>query len=210
MAQGDVDAARQRSVAPLKDLYTVVAGVALAAALTTLVDRGMPDAINLQALPYAVAFLVTLVPFYHGALRHLDVTYFETEVPPRAGALMADWCLLFLESCLLLALALFVDRPGYFVLALVSLLVVDALWGIGAYLKFTERKSSTTVNWAATNLVVAPVLLVLAFWFGAIASPTDPIGVAESLTVMAIAIGRSSWDYRWNWSFYYPFVRRGG
>jgi len=53
-----------------------------------------------------VAYVVTLVPFHHGAMRHLDVTYRQAGAPAvREGALLADFFLLFIEACLLLALA---------------------------------------------------------------------------------------------------------
>src|SRR5437868_5475689 len=103
--------ARQRTVGHLQQLYTVVAGVALTLAITKLLDERAEKPVRLEVIPYFVAYLFTLVPFYHGALRHLDVTYFEdNRARPKPGALMFDWALLFLESCLLLGLALLLQK----------------------------------------------------------------------------------------------------
>ncbi len=67
----------ERSVSHLQQLYTVVVGLALTVAITNLIDQAAPVPIRMAALPYFVSYLVTLVPFYHGALRHLDVTYLK-------------------------------------------------------------------------------------------------------------------------------------
>jgi hypothetical protein len=110
---------RQRTVGHLQQLYTVVAGVALTLAITKLLDEKAAMPLRFDVIPYFLAYLVTLVPFYHGALRHLDITYFEdAQAKTKAGALMFDWTLLFLESCFLLGLALLLRSPKPFGFAL--------------------------------------------------------------------------------------------
>jgi len=52
-----------------------------------------------------VAFLVTLVPFFHGMNRHLDHCYLEKEPPVLHGALLFDFSIFFLEAGFLFAAA---------------------------------------------------------------------------------------------------------
>lgn len=68
--------AQKTSVENLQSLYSLVVGLALANAVLK-VARGElePVPVDLTTLPLFLGFLVTLVPFYHGALRHLDATY---------------------------------------------------------------------------------------------------------------------------------------
>jgi hypothetical protein len=66
-----------------------------------------------QAVPYLVAYLVILIPFYHGALRHLEVTHVSGSATNPVSLLM-DWGLLFIESCMFLVLAMLIGRPRAF------------------------------------------------------------------------------------------------
>jgi len=67
----------------------VLVGLALAGAVTNLIGKEQQVPIRSSLLPYFIAYLFTLVPFYHGALRHLDATYIEdNETDVRPGALM--------------------------------------------------------------------------------------------------------------------------
>lgn len=85
----------ERPVRHLQGLYTVVVGLALAVAMTNLLDQEAAFPVRLEVLPYLLAYLVTLVPFYHGALQHLDIAYIEDpDTSTKPGALLADWGLL--------------------------------------------------------------------------------------------------------------------
>src|SRR4051794_37746654 len=103
---------QSRSVQNLENLYSVVIGAGLSFGIVTLVDPSKaPVPLRFELLPYFVSYLVTLIPFYHGALRHLDVVYIEGKRPVRSGALLLDFLGLFLESCLFLALAVLLRAP---------------------------------------------------------------------------------------------------
>src|SRR4051794_39167471 len=87
----------ERSVDSLQKLYAGVVAFAIGQAITrlVLVDRST-DALatwsDLQIrLPAFLAFLVVLVPFFHGMSRHLDECYLEDRRPlsaPPRGALL--------------------------------------------------------------------------------------------------------------------------
>src|SRR5437870_3091779 len=158
---------RRNTVRHLQELYSVVTGVALTLAITGIVDRqkGTEVVLRFEQLPYFLTYLLTVVPFYHGTLRHLDMTYFEDPtVRTREGALMFDWALLFIQSCLLLGLALFTGDPKQFVWMLVIVLGVDTLWAYVAYLGFSpdSKADRPESKWAVINLITTILLAVVA------------------------------------------------
>ena len=96
-----------------------------------------------RSFPMIVAYVVTLVPFYHGAMRHLDVTYRQAEAPPvREGALLGDFFLLFVEACLFLALANVIAHTTQATWTFLALFALDGLWGLAAYWVFTRSRRS--------------------------------------------------------------------
>ena len=88
---------RDGSVQNLQELYTVAVGMALTLAITRIVpEAGSPVVVS---LPNLVAYVVTLVPFYHGAMRHMDVSCRGARTGTvREGALLGDFFLLFIEA----------------------------------------------------------------------------------------------------------------
>src|SRR3981189_1167917 len=105
--------ARENSVRQLSDIYNIVTGVALALAITKLVD---PNASwfpirNDFAINF-LTFLAIMVPFHQGAVRHLFATYVENGGSSRIrrGALALDFFILFAEACLFVALAQLLEK----------------------------------------------------------------------------------------------------
>ena len=67
---------RENSVKQLSELYNVVTGVALSLAITKVIDpssTGIP--IKLDLLFNFLSFLIIIIPFHQGAVRHLYATY---------------------------------------------------------------------------------------------------------------------------------------
>lgn len=198
--------AKQKSVENLKDLYSIIVGVALSYAIYTIIDTHQKTIpVKFSLLPCFVAFIVTLIPFYHGALRHLDRTYVESGgKQTRGGALLADFLLLFAEACLLLILAVLLAAPGFFVWALATLFALDAIWGFAAHLAFTQDVGSKPeVKWAVLNLITTAVLAVCLF---ELAFPPSALAANASLlpVVAIVTIVRTVLDYVLCWGFYYP------
>ena len=203
MAKAD----RARSLHHLQGLYTVVVGLALVSAITHLIDQSQPVPIRFSALPYFAVFLITLVPFYHGALRHLDITYHEDpDKATRPGALLADWSLLFIESCLLLALSILIARPEPFVYALVALLFFDVFWAFAAHLAFSakSREYHAERKWAIINVVTSVLLVLVAVYLHSLDPTLKPVETYRWLAVVAICAARTIFDYVLCWSYYYP------
>ena len=124
--------ARERIVRSLQGLYTVVAGLALTKSIERLFEGSTSSQVEFHAhhLPGLVAFIATLIPFYHGALRHLDRRYIEEHgAGLKDGALAADFALLFVEGCFLAAMAYLVATPSKLMNAGVLLLGIARLDG---------------------------------------------------------------------------------
>jgi hypothetical protein len=185
----------------------VVAGVALTLAITKLLDENAPMPLRLDVLPYFVAYLVTLVPIYHGALRHLDITYFEDEsAEAKSGALMFDWALLFIESCFLLGLALLLQKPVAFGWGLCIFLAFDCIWAFVAHLGFSPKKkeSRTEWRWATVNFVTVCFLALALVVANAVETKLGLLTSFRWILVLVVAVARTIWDYAWCWSYYYP------
>src|SRR5688572_19974848 len=113
----------ENSVKQLSELYNVVTGVALALAITKIVD---PNASTFTPVKLDhgftfLAFLVTILPFHQGAVRHLFASYVEEGEKQRiiSGALALDFILLFSQACLFVALATLIEKPQFFATALI-------------------------------------------------------------------------------------------
>ena len=152
---------------------------------------------------------MTVVPFYYGALRHLDAEY-----SPSSGrvakpyALLVDFSMLFLESCTFLALGAAVDAPRTFGWTFATLLVIDILWAVVALRWLTQSNDRGTAaedrdrpaerGWLVVNAVCAPLVIILLV-------STAHWSVSDSWlrwSLLAVAIVRTSIDLRVGWNLY--------
>lgn len=199
--------AQANSVKNLESLYSVVVGLALSLGVFNLIDmtRGAIP-LKLELVPFFLAFLVTLVPFYHGALRHLDVTYVEHGGKQvRTGALLADFSILFIQSCLLLALAVLLPTPQFFAWGFAILLGVDTVWAFAAHLAFSQEvKPKAEVRWAMINLITTGILLVSFVVIGLYPPTAGPAEHRLTVSLLTVSVVRTVLDYTLCWDFYYP------
>ncbi|HNP36965.1 MAG TPA: hypothetical protein PKK10_14020 [Woeseiaceae bacterium] len=198
--------ARRNSVTQLAELYNVVIGIALSVAIYNLIDvSARPAPVNWGNLFGFAVLLVTIIPFYHGAVRHLYITYVEGGGSSRikSGALLADFVLLFVEGCLFVALAILLVDPVVLVYGYISLLVLDSVWGFLAKLAFTGAAAQAAERkWAIINVVtVAVIFVLLAYVFE---QGNGDFGFFAKMAIFSIALLRTIADYSWCWSFYYP------
>ena len=199
--------AQENSVKHLEGLYSIVVGIGLSIAIYNLVNTtGGNVSLKIELLPFFGAFLVTLIPFYHGALRHLDITYIEQGGKHvHRFALLVDFLALFIESCLLLALAFLIVKPSSFSWGLVVLLGFDTLWAIIAHLGFSQdspkAKLKPELRWGVINFITTIILIsYLVFLL-----PEKSTGDLRLLIgVPCISLLRSIIDYASCWDTYYP------
>jgi heme/copper-type cytochrome/quinol oxidase subunit 4 len=198
---------QKNSVRNLEYLYSTVVGLGLSLAIYNLIDVTRETVpIKWELLPFFFTLLITLIPFYHGALRHLDVTYIEEGGKQiRKGALMFDFLALFVESCLLLALAVLIVKPPFFAWGLVVLLAFDTVWSFIAHLGFSqEMKPKAELRWAIINLVTVIILSVYLVAFDFIPPLRYETDLKIWVGILGISILRTVMDYWLCWDFYYP------
>ncbi len=189
---------KERSVDSLQQIYAVVIALAIAVAIQSLLKdpAGMLLARSqiLVGLPAFVAFLVTLVPFWHGMNRHLDRCYLEKKTAVVQGALLFDFVTFFLEASLLFAAGWSLRSGIYSFAALGGMLLTDSLWGfISHQIHFPGQKSHVR-RWSAINLVAIVVAILI----------VDYPFQHKILVLMVVAVMRSIVDYGLCWDFYFP------
>lgn len=204
----------QRSVDSLERLFSVVVGLAV----TVAVQRILFDSNNnlhvwydsandtypflyvlKDRLPAMLAFIASIVAFYHGMNRHLDRTYVENPVPPsKEGYLVIDFFVFFIEACFLVTLASLVGSGNQLFLILAVLLGVDAIWAFITHGIHYGPIKPSTMNWGVINLIAVIVLLIVYF------TQVFPPGAVRSWMLAIVAIIRTVLDYVFCWKFYFP------
>src|SRR5688572_5941531 len=109
--------ARGNSVKQLCELYRVVISIAVGLAFHQLIDASrQPVPLIAGRVALFLAFIVTVIPFFHGAVRHLYATYIEGGGSSRVvnWVVLIDYYLLFLEGGLFVGLACAFESPKSF------------------------------------------------------------------------------------------------
>jgi len=196
--------ARENSVSQLAELYNVVIGIALSIAIYNAIDikaSGMP--IHLNFVSNVASVIILIIPFYHGAVRHLFATYVEggsTRI--KNGALLADFVLLFLEGCVFVMIASLVSVTTKMAWAIVVLLLLDTTWGFLAWLAFTGAQAQyAEKKWAIINIFTAVGIIVVLIFADSVFRMNE---TAAQLGLAAIISLRTVTDYWQCWDFYFP------
>jgi hypothetical protein len=204
----------QRSVDSLERLFAVVVGLSITVAVEKVLFDAAGNlyawydsasntytflAVLLDRLPAMIAFITSVVPFFHGMNRHLDRTYVEGGVvTDKEGFLVMDFFVFFLESCFLLALASSVGSHDRVFLILAGLLLVDAAWSLVTHGIHYSKNAPSTLTWGWINLLA--IALLLLFYFAQV----FPAGLVRSWALCLVAVVRTVVDYKLCWRFYFP------
>lgn len=196
----------ENSVRSLVNLYTVVIGAALSLAVARSIDvnAGLTS-IGLVPILLFVCFVVTLFPFFHGALRHLDDAFIENESPNiKTGALIIDFALLFLHALAFVVLSQLLQQPSHFAWLLIIVLLIDVIWGIFAHFGSSSGSSlSAESKWTTINLIfvgiVAAYLVSNDIYLD---HNGDLLKLSILLTIACVL--RSTIDYVWCRELYFP------
>lgn len=197
---------RENSIRSLVSLYTVVIGVALSLAVVGLIDvhTGLESITGSSVLLF-VAFIATLFPFYHGALRHLDDAYLENDnAHIKDGALVIDFILLFLHALAFVVLSLLLNRPTHFAWVLVALLAVDVVWAVFTHFGSSSLSTLTAESkWAIINIVFvgagAWYLIAHDIYLHELSEP-----IKLAIPIAFACVIRSLADYSWCRKLYFP------
>ena len=110
-----------KSVESLQRLYAIVVALAVAECLRRfLLDPTSNEfAVQWNHWPAFVAFLFTVIPFFHGMNRHLEEAYLiaDPRRAPQVALLLLDFLVFFVEACVLFALAAMLDAGLWFFLS---------------------------------------------------------------------------------------------
>ncbi len=194
---------KQNGVKPLADLFTVVIGLSLTIALQGIIDPKATFPLRVDIFPNFIAFIVTILPFTHGAITHLMTAYEDADDKLAASAsLLIDYFILFLNGCFFIGWAILLPTNKFATITYICILALDAVWGVLAKI-FTSRSSVATpsLTWAAINAATAVILLLSVLLF---IGPIYKAGwdVNVSYAIALVAMSRTVVDYCLTWRFY--------
>ncbi len=196
----------ENSVKSLITLYTVVIGAALSLAVARIINAasGLTSVTGVSVLLF-VSFVVTLFPFFHGALRHLDDAFVENSSPNiKTGALIIDFALLFLHALAFVVLSQLLQQPSQFAWFLIAVLAIDVLWGVFAHFASSSASNrSAESKWTRINLVfIAFAAIYLVSNDIYLELPNDGMKLASLLSIACVL--RTTVDYIWCKDLYFP------
>ncbi|MCU1329940.1 MAG: hypothetical protein JWN34_5310 [Bryobacterales bacterium] len=190
----------ERSVDSVAKIYAIIIGLALTESVKTLIVKDTHGNISLDlptlwaGSPAFLAFVFTLVPFWHGMNRHLDRCYLEKAHAVVHGALLLDLSVFFIEASIFLigGWSLRSGLSTFYCLGVV--LLIDVVWAAISHQIHFPGERSHSLSWSTINIgAILAMLGVLTFSF----DPKPPL-------LMAIAMVRTIVDYRNGRAFYFP------
>jgi hypothetical protein len=199
---------RQRSVDSLQKLYAIIVALAISISIQSLFLNKADQSFVLSSeivkyLPCFFAFMVTLIPFYHGMNRHLDVCYIERDTIPPKGALLFDFIVFFVESFVLFTIAATIRNWEACFALLGVLLAMDTIWAFVSHLIHYRGPTPSVIKWSAIN-VVAVILSIFLYLTSLFPNSSKPC------VLFCVAFLRALLDYVICWEFYFPTEPKGG
>jgi hypothetical protein len=192
---------QRQSVEHLQGLYSVVVALSLTLAAERLFPIEKDGPSPARAFVLAAALLVTLIPFYHGALRHLDELYGHgTGQAAHSFSVLVDFLLLFLESCVFLAMgASITQKSDVFGWLFFALLTLDVAWAyVTTTFLVTPAQRAAPKMWLKVNLGFGLTLLASLVLFRVAWPQSD----AWPYVILVVALARTATDYAFSWKFY--------
>jgi hypothetical protein len=204
------------TVETLQRFYSVIIAIALTSGLAKFITAlefsdSTLESVSLVAL--GIAFLSTVVPFYHGMERHLYITHILEPTVGKGGKpipLLVDILAFIGEGGILFAMGRKLDQPIAFLPLWTALLIVDITWTLIVW----RVERGTRPIWARNNFIW--LCIAWAIWLGSpwILMKTG-VSLPNQIPVMVwlialVEIGRSVTDYKENWGFYFPDDHRRG
>jgi hypothetical protein len=185
----------------LQRIFTIVLALSLGEAFKQFVSdhavKPEDRTIRWDRLMALCAFLLLLIPFYHGMGRYFFDVY---QTPPRPEPYSRY---LLIDSLAFIAMAslFFVmcrELPAVqwrrFYCAVVGILLIDMVWGIGVWLSHRQANA----EWLILNAIALPVLVIILAVFRSPRSTFGPILALLAMIVRTVA------DYWVSWSFFFP------
>jgi hypothetical protein len=208
-----------RTVDSLQRIYAFVVSVAIGESLRKLFspiqtsnsdakdELGQEHHLNFwKYWPEAIAFYVTIIPFFQAMNRYVDATFMYSPVHLPNDYLYFTFLILFVECCTLFVTAttLVVGKAIPFN-ALAVTFVVDLIWAIhGAWYKRHFSVANKEFNSVIETFLVLDIVSAV-FLISVLALPHKKFSYKfKAVTCMLLCIARSIVDYRVSWNFYFP------
>lgn len=198
------------TIASLKNIVTIVAGLAITNAIISLfVVNNVADftsATPKTFLLFAI-FLLNIIRFHHGNMRHLDTTY--TPEPGKvglthspvgsAGKTALDFFVIFFQTVGFAVLSFLLRQSSEFVVLFTSLIAIDVLWFLGVHGMVTDPSSFLhQKKWTINNVVTLLALLIL------IASSANLGDTVYFYLCFGCILLNTVVDFWISWAFYFP------
>ena len=156
-----------------------------------------------------IAFVSTIIPFYHGMERHL----FETHIARndinwgrggRPSNILLDIFAFMLEGALLFSMGRNINEPIIFLQIWSALLIVDIIWSMIVW----GYQKGTKPIWVGNNCVWLAIAWIA--WYGILWAfeklelQLTWAPIAQTCAVAGCEVLRSVFDYKSHWNFYFP------
>jgi len=185
-------------------LYSLIIAFSLTTIITVLLTDGLytirsPLEIPIYMLLIFFSFLVTLIPFYHGAVIFLVKSYDSEQKNLKKGEFLFDFCILLIQSLVFFAMALSSSYVIGFIQWLIILLGIDIIWSFICYIKASDKKHAPPKYWGILNFITF-IILILYLLF----SVYEILGRTNSLVLLFIILSvRSITDYYFSYDYYF-------
>ncbi len=197
----------RRSVNALEHLHAVIIGLALTLGAQGFMSPWLgsgavgSERSHFPLTPFLLfmALFITIIPFFHGATRHLDAVHLSGARPPSRD-LLIDYFLLFLEGVAFVSMGMSVYSPTHFFWAAAVVLTIDTVWGVNTLLRSGERRPYL-LKWLLLDVGTGASLVALWRWI-------DP--AAFGGLMCAGALIRTVIDYWLNWDFFFDRETEAG
>ena len=188
----------------LQRLYGVIVALAITTAigLTISVNGVALSPFELSSAYFALfgAFLITVVPFYHGGSMYLLKTYIHGSSSSKKGVALVDFLALSFEGVIFYAIAASIKNLASFELWFLLLLVLDTAWLGFAHL-VADKEEPAPKKWALINGAMIVFLLII---YGVNANTWPQIYTV----VFVAAVIRSVADYSLCYDYYFPSKKK--
>jgi hypothetical protein len=203
----------ESTTSSLKGIIVIVAGLAITNSIITVLSKnGLHTISNLDfnsILLFSI-FLINVIRFHHGNVRHLDTTYKEelgkaniTHKPVgSSGKTALDFFVIFIQSILFAWMSFLLKEPTEFFGLFTLVLLIDILWYLTVHGMAKDKESFQHQKRWTINNVLSLLLLFVIFLIA------DKIGIVWFTYASGIVAGGNAFvDFWISWSFYFPTLK---
>lgn len=200
----------ESTTSSLKSIIVIIAGLAITNAIITVLSKsGMQSIANLSidSIFLFVIFLLNVIRFHHGNIRHLDTTYKKdlgkahvTHKPVgSSGKTALDFFVILIQSVIFAWMSFLLKIPLEFFGLFAVVIAIDILWYLAIHGMVTDKKSfSHQKKWTINNVV--SLFFLIALFLG-----VNKIGTMAFIYASAIVAGGNALvDFWISWPFYFP------